>query len=162
VLYAAERGSADLSVTDFAAMSSTQFEVEIGHGAVHVPLLFKAALPGKTATPFLLVGPEFVMPNDEADVTITGTNTTPTSYTAFTESYTMVAFGLGIEFNLPTPKVDMRIPLSLRGGYNPGVSNRRDERTRWQPESGPPLTEESFSTAWQYTIRAQLGLTVNF
>ncbi len=162
VLYASESGSADLTVTDLGTNTSTQFEVDIGHGAVHVPLLLKGAVPGKVATPFFMLGPEFVIPNDDADVELTGINTTATTYSAYTKNYTMFAFGFGLEFNLPTPKVDMRIPLSIRGAYNPGVKNRREDRTRWKPDAGPPLTEESFATVWQYTVRAQLGLSVNF
>ena len=157
LLYASEHGSTEISVTDLNTMQTTAFNISIGHGAFHLPLLLKAAIPGETATPFFFIGPEFVIPEEDASAEIEGTNDTEVVYGAYTEDYTMVAFGLGVEINLPTKGVDMRIPLSIRAGYNPGVGSR-NEMTR----GGPPFANEEFSTAWEWTIRAQLGTSVNF
>ena len=162
VLYTRSKGSADMRVTNFATKTESGFELEVGHAGLSLPLLFKAIVPGKTVSPFFFLGPEFVRPEDKASFTVTGENTTPTAYAGYTKDYTMFTFGLGFEFHLPIPKVDLRIPLSIRGAYNPGVEDTRESRVRYSPDSGPPIVQESFAAEWQYTIRAQLGLTANF
>ncbi len=165
VLSAHEHGSADITVTKLSATqtaSQSTFKVKIGHSAVHVPLLFKGAVPGKIVTPVFFLGPEFVMPSKDADFENEGDNLSNTAHTAYTEKYTMFAFGLGLEFNLPIPKVDIRIPLSLRGGYNPSVSNHRGDRMIGTQRADGTFSEMSYSTSWQWTGRGQLGLAVHF
>jgi hypothetical protein len=162
LMHAHEAGAADITVNDLATNQVSSFEVEIGHDALHVPLLFKGCLPGKVVTPLIFIGPEFVIPSDRADAQELGVNATTTTHTAHTEDYTMFAYGIGFEFNLPSPTVDLRIPLTIRGGYNPSVSDVREERARHTPASGPPFSEISYSTAWKHTARAQLGMTINF
>ncbi|MEZ4445321.1 MAG: hypothetical protein R3B72_39980 [Polyangiaceae bacterium] len=170
-LYASEAGKTEITVTDGVTNQVNQFTMSIGHGSLHVPLLLKGAIPGERVTPIFLLGPEFVVPNEEPRFDIEGSNNTGTLYGAYTNPYTMVAFGLGLEVNLPVDAVDLRIPLSVRGGFNPGVGDTREDRIRYKPSSGPVpvpdsvtprLTEELYDTSFQWTVRAQLGLSVNF
>jgi hypothetical protein len=177
LLYADESGSSEISVTDLNTNVQQVFTINVGHSAFHMPLLLKAAIPSKTATPIFFLGPEFVIPSDDADFSIDGTNGTDTAYGAYTESYSMFAFGLGVEFNLPTAGVDMRIPLTIRGAYNPGFGSR-EEITRHEPAAPRPgctswnaihadaqtcgLTREEYATTWEWNVRAQIGTTVNF
>ena len=162
LLYASESGTTEISVTDLGTGELTTFDINVGHSAFHLPLLFKLAIPGENATPVFFLGPEFVIPNEDADFEIEGENTTDVTYAAHTEDYTMFAFGFGVEFNLPTKGVDMRIPFTIRGGYNPGNGDSREDLVRFEPADAPPLTRESYLTSWDWTVRAQIGTTVNF
>ena len=162
ILIASDSGSADLTVNNFGTGVSNSFEVDIGHSAVRVPLLLKVFAPGKVATPSLFIGPEFVVVSDEADFEAGSAHElSPVQYGAFTESYTMLAFGMGLEFNLPVKAADLRVPFSIRGGFNPSVGGTREERTRHTPDAGV-VTGESFSTAFKFQIGAQLGMAVHF
>ena len=162
ILFASDSGSATMTVINLATNDQAPFDIEIGHSAVSVPLLLKLAIPGEVITPFGFLGPMFVDPGDEADFAVTsGTMTGPVEYAAYTESYTMFAFGFGLEFNLPIRAVDLRIPLALRGAVNPGIAQEREARTRHEPADGVP-TKESFATVFQYNVGGQLGLAVHF
>ena len=162
ILFASESGVAEMRSLDPVTAEESTFDIVIGHSAVHVPLLFKAVAPGKIASPMIFLGPVFVLPGDNADFAVeNGENVGQLDYSAYTESYTMFMFGLGVEVNLPIKEVDMRIPFTIRGGYNPGVSDERSERATHGPAEGT-ITEESFSTAWKYAVGAQLGLSVHF
>ncbi len=164
VLVQSDSGSADLTVRQTFMGNQTRgdFTVEIQQDAIHVPLLFKGALPGRIVTPVLFLGPEFIFPSS-ASGQITG-GTVPdfhdVIYSAMTpDSYTAFIFGLGLEFNLPIPYVDVRIPFNLRGTVNPGVSDKRIERERRTGSN--PLTVE-FSTEWKFQAVGNIGLAVHF
>ena len=106
--------------------------------------------------------PQFVFPSDKADFAIeNGENIGQLAYSAYTESYTLFTFGLGVEINLPIKEVDLRIPFTVRGAYNPGVSDQRSERATHGP-ADQVIAEESFSTAFKYMVGGQLGLAVHF
>ena len=159
-LYASENGSTEIEVFDEVTRQTSTFTMSLGHGALHVPILFKGAIPGEVATPVFFIGPEVVKtggPRFEQK----GTNETGVRYGAYTRNYTMLAFGLGLEFNLPTKGADLRIPLTLRGGFNPSVGDSREERVHAFPDEGD-IAMERFDTAWQWTARAQIGLQVAF
>jgi hypothetical protein len=133
-------------------------DVDIGQGAFHIPLMLRAAIPARTVRPFLLVGPEFVIPGTpkiESDVFIK----TPK---AKADPYVALGFGLGFEFLLPGGH-DLRIPLMLRGNVNFDVPEGTDGRVKlggYDPATGEiALTE--VSTAWQYQAFVMLGFTWN-
>ena len=159
-LYASENGSTEIEVFDEVTRQTTTFTMSLGHGALHVPILFKGAIPGEVATPVFFIGPE-VVKTGGSRFEQKGTNETGVRYGAYTRNYTMLAFGLGLEFNLPTKGADLRIPLTLRGGYNPSVGDSREERVHAFPDEGD-VAVERFDTAWQWTARAQIGLQVAF
>lgn len=164
VLVQSDTGSADLRVTQTTGNQITtgNFSVEIRQDAIHVPLLFKGAIPGRIVTPVLFLGPEFVFPDASSAEIIEGTIPAfhTVTYGAMTpESYTAFIFGLGLEFNLPIPYVDVRIPFNLRGTVNPGVSDLRSER---ETRTGSPQVAVEFSTEWKFQAVGNIGLSVHF
>jgi hypothetical protein len=138
------------------------FTVEIRQKAIHMPLLFKGAIPGRIVTPVLFLGPEFVFPSSVSSEIISGA--VPSFHmvkyaAADPGSYTAFIFGLGLEFNLPIPYVDVRIPFNLRGTVNPGVSDKRTER---ETRTGSNPVEVAFSTEWKFQAVGNIGLAVHF
>ena len=160
LMFQSDEGSADLTVRQ--NNNRSDFTTEIGQSALHMPLLIKGALPGKIITPVVFLGPEFVFPSEVRDEIIEGTipgfhnvqyrAADPGGYTAF-------MFGLGLEFNLNIPYVDVRIPFNLRGTYNPGVSDKRAERET-RTGNNPVIVETR--TEFQFQAVANLGLSVHF
>ena len=132
--------------------------VEIGQGAFHIPLMLKAAIPLRSVRPFLLVGPEFVIPSDptvESDLFAT-----PVEGKA--DAYVGLGFGLGFDFLLPGEH-DLRIPLMIRGNVNfdvPGGTEGRVTLGDYNPATNE-LALKSLSTAWQYQAFIMLGFTWN-
>ncbi|MEQ9320936.1 MAG: hypothetical protein RIF41_17370 [Polyangiaceae bacterium] len=165
VLFQSDRGTADLESTTRDAngniINREEFTIKIGHRATHLPLLIKGALPGKFVTPVVFLGPEFVIPGDAECEERCTNNPSGTRYGAFSESYTAFAFGLGLEVNLPIPKADIRIPLSLRGNYVPSVAGTRDERAN-HTDNGTNLTSEEFSTKWKFQAAGTFGAAWHF
>ncbi|MEM1033813.1 MAG: hypothetical protein AAGN82_25995 [Myxococcota bacterium] len=165
VLYTRDRGRADITITNFTSNTTNEFGIEIGHGAVHVPLLLKGALPGRFVTPVVFLGPEFVLPNEGELEIVDGNNNSGSTFTAFSEDYTFLTFGFGMEINLPIPKVDLRIPIQLRGSFNPGVSDVRTERSRVTTRvenDDLKVATESYQTGWQWQVAANVGLMWHF
>ncbi|MBW2455570.1 MAG: hypothetical protein JRI68_13705 [Deltaproteobacteria bacterium] len=172
ILRQSESGTATMTVTDMADHSVTTFEIEIGHTAWHLPLLLKASLPLLYVRPHLVLGPEFVLP-DDAEYS-EGTNTSTATFGAVSESYTLFTLGLGMEIELPAaaPLEAVRIPLSLRGSVYPGISDRRFERsatlTVGEPDPAAPgayadpLQREEYRTTFQYQVVATFGLSLHF
>jgi hypothetical protein len=172
ILFTRDVGEADMEFTRTGPDGSDKFDytIEIGHDAVHLPLLLKGSIPGEYVQPILFLGPEFVFPSDphfavlESNVPGGGTAAGvggPVYGTAATESYTMFTFGLGLEIMLPIPSVDIRIPFSLRGSYNPGASDKRDERGD-HVVNGTDLQSENFATNWKFQAVANFGAGWHF
>jgi hypothetical protein len=168
ILFQSDRGSAELEVTETSGsnVQSAKFHVEIQQDAVHVPLLFKGALPGRIVTPMIFLGPEFVVPSESTTEIFDGeipNFATTQKYSAKTpDAYTCFTFGLGLEFNLPIPYVDVRIPLQLRGNVNPGVSDVRDERAEHIGTPPDGITEVIYSTEWKFQAALNIGAAVHF
>lgn len=172
VLFTRDVGQADMefTVTD-ASGNRTKFDytIEIGHRAVHVPLLLKGSIPGEYVQPILFLGPEFVVPGDphfailESNAPGGGFPPGGPIYGASTDTYTMFTFGFGLEVMLPIPDVDIRIPFSLRGSYNPGVSSARDERADPpQVVNGTDLQSETFKTNFKFQAVGNFGAAWHF
>ena len=70
----------------------------------------------------------------------------------------MWTFGLGMEIKLPVPKADIRIPLTLRGSYNPGVEAKAIDRL----DGTPTASKATFKTEWQWNAAATLGVAYYF
>jgi len=165
-IYTSDKGSAELKVSPQNG-KETKYNVNIAHNAMHIPLLFKGVIPGAVAQPFLFVGPEFVIPVNEGKASLEVSEQgdaviNSELYKVNPSSYTYVTFGLGIEFKLPIPKVDIRIPLSLRGSINPGVSSKREERADYVIGGNGELTSVTYKTNWKFMAVANLGLSVYF
>jgi len=166
-LFGSASGSAELEHTDNSTSppTETKYNIEIGQSETHIPLLFKGAIPSQWATPFIFIGPEFVLASDGACTGECENNPGLTDYDAEAESYTALAFGLGIEINLPIPKADIRLPVSLRGNVNPSVSSERDDRATHQTGTVggvPNLSRETFNTAWKFGAHGSFGLSWHF
>ena len=164
LLFTTDKGTADIDVE--VNGQTTTYTVEIKHSAIHIPLLLKGTLPGEIVSPNIFVGPEFVVPSGRsASVTPANNNYDVLSDDTATAlglekpgGYTMVTFGLGLEFNLPIPVVDIRIPFSLRGSVNPGVSNKRTERSHVDVAN----SKTYYSTEWKFQAVANLGASIHF
>jgi hypothetical protein len=135
------------------------FTVEIGQDAWHVPILAKVVLPSPLIAPFAELGPEFVFVGTP---TATATSGTPLfGLSAAASNYTMFTFGLGFELKLPIPSVDIRIPLTLRGSYNPSVSSHITDRQTLQT-SGNVLTGVQYNSQFQWQALGTLGAAIYF
>jgi hypothetical protein len=134
--------------------------VDVGQKAWHIPVLIKGTLPSPLFSPSVFIGPEFVSP-DAGTVVLTpaGSQTSPPA-SAKADSYTMLTMGLGGEFKLPIPSVDIRIPFSLRGSIQPGFSDTLDDREK--PPSTATGGTVQYNTAWRYQALATLGAAVHF
>jgi hypothetical protein len=178
VFSATHKGTADLTVTPRnTTIPQKKYEIKISNSAIHMPLLIKGAIPGEIVTPMLFVGPEFVFPG-KAKCAITPTSpvsgaTTECALTSTSgdnslgvveelDSYTLVTFGLGMEFNLPLPVdiLEVRIPFTLRGSIDPGSPDKRVERSQIEVTGGS--YSEKFKTQWKFQALATLGVSVHF
>jgi hypothetical protein len=157
VLRQNDRGHADLtaSYTSGGVTVSSSRTVEIGQKAWHVPVLLKATLPSPLFAPSIMLGPEFVSP-DAGEFKVTRPAGQSSSETAAADSYTMFTFGLGGEFKLPIPSVDLRIPFSLRGSVRPGAGNTLADRAKVVDGHA------QFNSAWRYQALATLGVAAHF
>lgn len=171
VFSSSHKGSADFTVTNTGTGVSTAHDVEIRNSALHIPLLLKGALPGEIVTPTMFVGPEFVLPGD-SEISVTpamaggGANF---GVVPDIESYTLVTFGFGMEFNLPIPTdiLQVRIPLTLRGSVDPGSPNTREERSsiydiKTDANGRVTAYTEDYETRWKFQALATLGASVHF
>jgi hypothetical protein len=163
-----DRGTADLKVTYYSASGgadSHQFKAHVAQDAWHVPLLLKGVLPGELVSGNLFLGPEFVIPSDIVKsgpmASTEGDNPGTIQYSATAGSYTMFTFGLGLEINLPIPGVDIRLPIAVRGGYNPGVPDKRSEMANHTPVNQIP-TQIEFKSEWKWEAAGTFGAGVHF
>jgi hypothetical protein len=100
-------------------------QVTLGQSAVHVPILLKGVLPLPGLRPFLVAGPELVLPLPaKAEVEPAGS----VRAVVGTARYTMLTTGVGAELKLPLPSLDLRASFSLRGSYRLGSSSELSER----------------------------------
>ena len=162
MLYAKQKGGGDLSINDHTSV------IRIGENSFHVPLLFKVVLPGKVVQPSLFVGPEFVMPGDpqiETDPPFAAGTPAP-ALLSVNDKYTMVTFGLGMEFRIPsfTKYLDIRIPLSLRGGFNPGVGSVLDPDRATYQGTGFEINQIqsiTYKSVWEWQAQGTIGATIH-
>ncbi len=166
VMHQWDYGTAELKLTNNSTNQTTRYNIEIGNTALHMPLLLKGVLPGEVAQPMLFVGPEFVVPVGEPRAEIvkqTGNVSVGTQYSAVKDSYINVMFGLGMEFVLPieSDDISIRIPLTLRGSVNPGVSGKRTDRANYTV-SGNKITNVEYHTEWKFQAVANMGISAHF
>lgn len=171
VLQQTDKGKAELTINNVS-----KFDIEIQQASLHMPLLFKLVIPAEVAQPMFFLGPEFVVPTGDREVVEAKQTSGPagafaTKFATAPESALRFMFGFGFEFKLPVPVVDVRIPFTLRGAYNPGVSDKRSERQNTcsstpEPEcndfNGTAVTQTEFKTAFQWQAAGTLGLSVHF
>jgi hypothetical protein len=148
-----DRGKGDITI------NNTVFNVEIGQKAWHIPVLAKATLPSPLFSPSFMIGPEFVR-TDAGETTVTPAGL-GTRYTNKADNYTMLTIGIGGEFKLPIPSVDLRIPFSIRGSVRPRVGDGLADRATYDI-SGNVIRGVEFNSAWRYQALATLGVAAHF
>ena len=115
--------------TGTLTLNTADHDITIGQSALHVPLLLKASLPAGLVTPSIFVGPEFVFVGDATASTVYETRLSPLVFEARNSNYTALAFGIGFEFAIVEVEgVGIRLPLTMRGSYNGGVSDKITDR----------------------------------
>lgn len=118
-LFSRDRGGGEVEI------DGRKGTVTIGQNSVHLPVLLKGVVPLPGLRPFLLLGPEWVLPLPaKAESDPTGAIRAVVG----TARYTMLTAGLGAEMKLPLPSVDLRLSFSLRGSYRTGSSSSVSER----------------------------------
>lgn len=161
-LFVFEQGAGTLNIG-----GTLEVDYTLGQNAVHVPLLLKVAAPLQTMRPFGYFGIEWAFVSD-AEVQKRDPDSAAASALVGVEAddYWLLAFGAGFEFMIPAG-VDLRIPLTFRGAWNPNVGDKASDRMRTVPEdcgsrSTSPCTQFVYSTEWQYQAAVSLGLAYYF
>lgn len=156
-----DKGSGDITVGQTAVTSGTKYSVNIGQSALHVPVLLKGTLPFGSVRPFLALGPDFVLPS-AGSVTITPTPPKGgTGFAATADNYILWTAALGAEVRLPIPRLDIRIPFSLRAGVNFDTSDKVTDR-RTAEISGTTILKTTYKSEWQYQGLFTLGAAIYF
>ncbi|HEU4409743.1 MAG TPA: hypothetical protein VFS43_31105 [Polyangiaceae bacterium] len=140
--------------------NNREYTVEVGQRSWHLPVLAKGVLPLPVIAPFVVFGPEFVFASDaEASVDPSGY---PAAVSAHNDGYTLLTAGLGLEIKPPIPKLDLRIPFSLRASLNPNTPDTIGGRVRYG--GGTPLTATSadYLSEWKYRAYAMVGVSLHF
>jgi hypothetical protein len=157
LLYLRDRGKGDVD----------GYTIEMSQWDLHVPVLLKLELPAGMVRPFLMAGPDFVIPGDtdvkfdapsSVHFTIEGLDT---HYKGKADPYIALTFGLGFEIRLPTPGVDLRIPLTLRGTYDSGVGDKGDDRESVDCHASTGCTI-TLKSEWEWQAAGTLGLAWYF
>ncbi|MBM4375525.1 MAG: hypothetical protein FJ095_10600 [Deltaproteobacteria bacterium] len=172
VLHMTDRGAAEIKISDAVGNTISKFDVKLKQNALHMPLYLKGAIPTGVANIVGFVGPEFVVPlaSCKADAADRFTNpdcaaeivpdaqfpNATGNYGIRTKSSVLVSGGIGFEFKLPIPAVDIRIPFSIRVAGDPKPSEKRIEREFH--EGG----RVEYQTNWQLQGHANLGVGVYF
>ncbi|MEZ4463379.1 MAG: hypothetical protein R3F43_02385 [bacterium] len=147
---------------DVGSGSINDVDFDIGQTALHLPLLLKVAAPVETVRPFFVIGPEFVFPGDaEASTDFPG----GVAVSAEADTYLALAFGFGFEFVLPVDGMDVRIPLTLRGAWNPSVEDDINGRARFDVERSGNIAQINgavFKSEWEWQAAATLGVAFYF
>ncbi|MFN3199318.1 MAG: outer membrane beta-barrel protein [Bradymonadia bacterium] len=152
LLYMAERGT---GTYDFGALD---VDVTLSQSSIHIPLMVKAAIPYRTTRPFLMVGPEFVIPvSSEVDA---GSITDLKSASA--DFYTALGFGLGMDIILPVSDADIRIPIAFRGNWTPGFSRKVTDRYPTVDLEGNTARIREISTEWEFQAFFTIGVAYHF
>ncbi|MBM4357512.1 MAG: hypothetical protein FJ096_05305 [Deltaproteobacteria bacterium] len=179
VVQMTDKGNAELTITNLGNGAQATFDVKLSQPALHMPLLLKVAIPGVIAQPIFFVGPEFVVPlascrDDDATrkdkpecqaevVSTSGGGSLGTKYGIVNNNYISVMFGLGAEFKLPIPKVDVRLPLTLRGAVNSGVSSKRDDRELNDVDAvSGVINRVEYRSEWKFEAYGSLGASIHF
>jgi len=158
VLRTTDRGSGEYSLT--IPGRTLKFDLTITQSAWHVPVLAKAAIPGPVVSPVFVLGPELVFPGDAAMEVENDLGATLPTLSAEVDGYWMLTFGGGLEIALPLPAIDLRIPFSLRGSWNPGVSDALEDRV--ETDVTVPGSPVVIRSEWEYQVVATLGVSAYF
>jgi hypothetical protein len=129
-------------------------QVELEHPALVVPILLQGFAPLGPVTAFVSVGPELVLPIIPLART-EPERAFPVAATA--ERHVRLNLGAGIEWRTPLRAVDLRVPLSVRGIWHPGLGDDLDERARVLPSDALIYTNTP-----RFGVKAVLGAGIYF
>jgi hypothetical protein len=148
-------GTADIDITTNGRTQT--FSVEISNDTWHIPVLAKVVIPLPLLAPFAVAGPEFVrVGGSSATVSPAGL-----PVASHADHYTMWTGGLGVEVKLPLPGLDIRIPVSLRGSYNPSITDKVSDRVNYT-FAGNAITARDFDARWRYQALGVVGAAIYF
>jgi hypothetical protein len=158
VIRSSDHGSGDLtsSFTFNGVTTTTKAHVTIGQGAWHIPILAKVTFDSPLVGPMIFIGPEIVAPS-KSSPSVDPSALAP-GFAQTVDTYVMLTFGGGVEFKLPVPVIDLRIPITIRGSWNPSVSDKFSDRTSFGP-LGTPIT---YKSDWQFAVNGTLGAAIYF
>ncbi len=151
LLFSQDNGQGEITLND-GTPAATEIKLEMSQGAFHIPLMVKAAIPLKSVRPFLLLGPEFVIPGDPE---MTTDPKLAQALEAEADPYINLTTGFGFEFLVPAEGVDLRIPLSIRGSFNFGTAD--DVKGRMSITDQGQIV--GINSEWEYQAFVMLGLT---
>jgi hypothetical protein len=157
VLRTSDKGSGNVTfsaATPFGTISQTE-KVTIGQPAWHIPMLVKLVVPSPLVAPEFFLGPELVLPGS-GSVTLDPAVAGVTVH-AKADTYWMITGGGGVEIKLPLPILDLRIPITLRGSYNPGLSSKYLDRTKINATTGT-----TYDSAWKFAFNFTAGAAIYF
>lgn len=147
-IHSSDHGTGDVT------FNGVTTHVTIGQPAWHIPILAKVAFDMPLVVPLVFIGPEIVAPS-KASVS-TDPSLAAAGFSQTVDTYVMLTFGGGVEFKLPIPVVDLRIPLTIRGSWNPGVSSKFSDRTTFG------LGGITYKSDWQFAVNGTLGAAIYF
>jgi hypothetical protein len=154
LLTSSDRGKGDVT------LNNSEYTIEIGQRSVHVPVLAKGVLPLPVLAPFIVFGPEFVFASDaKASV---DPSSYPAAVSARNDGYTLLTAGIGLEIKPPIPKLDLRIPLSLRASLNPTTPDDIGARVRYGGGGVLTASSANYLSEWKYRAYAMLGVSLHF
>ncbi len=128
--------------------------VNIAQWEVHTSALAKLAVPVEFVNPVLGLGVDFIFP---ATPTVSPDDDVAGSFAGHASSYAMLAGAVGAEFDVGTEPGQLRLPLMLRGGFNPWLSNKLDDRADYSTNGGT-ISSVDFVTEWTGYVLVTLGL----
>ncbi len=159
--FALEQGAGTLNIG-----GTLEVDYTLGQNAWHVPLLLKVAAPLEVMRPFGYFGVEWAFVSGVAVQERDPDNAAAAALVdAEADDYWLLAFGAGFEFVIPAG-VDLRIPLTFRGAWNPSTGDKAEDRMSRVPENcgnaSQPCTQFIYNTEWQYQAAVSLGLAYYF
>lgn len=163
-VHAKDHAESQFSI-NLADGSDATFDWSIDQPAWHVPILLKAGIPSPIVRPELFLGPEIVLPSDPVvndPVAESGSYTWGIPLSAHSDSYTLFTFGFGFEFKLPIDPVDIRLPLTIRGSFNPSTPSEATERADYTVNGNDQVTAIDYLSEWQYHAAITAGVLVLF
>lgn len=160
VVRSRERGRAELHVERQGA--ARDYALQIGHDALHLPVLFKSILPTGWIRPTLLVGPELVLPAAATASVVRGELPPELRIAASASPFLAYTGGVGVEIDLPLEVLDLRVAATLRGSLTPAMGERRTERASYEGSDVHRLDLVTYRTRWRYQAFGTLAAGVYF
>jgi hypothetical protein len=136
---------------------------DLGQMAWRLPLMLKLMLPGKSVTPYLLVGWEWVK-NDSAEwseaksnlqlpgISVNGRNY---MYDAYSQNTSGLIFGFGFDIHLIP---HLSLPIRLRGHHVSMNKDTLDELVKIDQDNAKIL----FRSVWEWQADLTIGLKYDF